>query len=147
MPTLLYYERFSTIVSCRYSHLLLVQLVHLHVTSYFRQLQEISDTVAEVQWEGSLVDAMEATKLDNANLGAKINTRRARQRYLEHLAKGGSGVDNEDAVCILCQCEFLRGFVTQWYEASSSRRTYADVLNSAHIFCEVCFVNLLTMIS
>ena len=90
---------------------------------------------------------MEITKLDNVNLGARINTRRARQRYLEHLAEGGSGADDEDAVCILCQCEFLRGFITQWYEASSSRGTHADIWNSAHIFCEVCSVDLLTMIS
>ncbi|KAH0834113.1 hypothetical protein J3R83DRAFT_11401 [Lanmaoa asiatica] len=76
---------------------------------YFRQLQEISDSVTEVQWEGSLVDAMEATNLDNVNLGAKINTRRARQRYLEHLAGGGSGVDNDDALCILCERELLLG--------------------------------------
>lgn len=114
MPTSLYYERFSMIVSCLYLHLFLAQLVRSHVTSYFRQLQEISDTVAEVQWEGSIAGAMEATELDNANCEARINTRRARQRYLEHLAEGGSGVDNEDAVCILCQCDFSRGFITQW---------------------------------
>ncbi|KAF8439971.1 SNF2 family N-terminal domain-containing protein [Boletus edulis BED1] len=89
---------------------------------YFRQLQEISDTVAEVQLEGPLVDAMQSIRLDNANLEAKIKTGRARQRYLEHLAEDGSRVDNDDAVCILCQCEFLRGFITQ----------------CAHIFCEGC---------
>lgn len=102
------------IVSCLYSHLFFARLIHSRVISYFRQLQEISDTVAEVQWEGSLVDAMEATNLDAVNLGAKINTRCARQRYLEHLAEGGSGVDVDDAICILCQCEFSRGFITQW---------------------------------
>lgn len=106
------------IVSCLYSYLFLAQLVHLCVTSYFRQLQEISDTVAEVQWEGSLSVAMEATNLDITDLGAKINTRHARQRYLEHLATGGSYVDDDDALCILCQCEFSRGFIAHWWEAS-----------------------------
>lgn len=70
--------------------------------------------MTEVQWEGSVVDAMQLTKLDHADLGARINTSRARQRYLEHLAEGGQGVDNDDAVCVLCQCEFSRGFITQW---------------------------------
>lgn len=102
------------IESCLYSHLFLAPPIHSRVTSYFRQLQEISDTVAEVEWEGPLADAMGVTNLDIVNLGAKINTRRARQRYLEHLAEGGSGADVDDAICILCQCEFSRGFITQW---------------------------------
>ncbi|KAG9310910.1 putative E3 ubiquitin-protein ligase [Chiua virens] len=89
---------------------------------YFRQLQEISDTVAEVEWEGTVVDAMEATQQDNADLLAKINTTRARQRYLDHLAVDGTRVSEDDTVCILCQCEFLRGFITQ----------------CAHMFCEGC---------
>lgn len=71
--------------------------------------------MVEVQWEGSLVVAMEAANVDIVNLGAKINTRRARQRYLEHLVEGGLGVDDDDAICMLCQDEESpRGFVTQW---------------------------------
>ena len=103
--------------------------------------------MAEVQWDGSVVDAMESTEFENANLGVKINTRRARQRYLEHLAEDGSRAHDDDAVCILCQCEFLRGFVTQWYVASPSRGMYTDILNSAHIFCEVrcAHLHLLTV--
>lgn len=61
---------------------------------------------------------MEETRLDNADLAARINAKRARQRYLDHLAEGGSSVRNDDNECILCQGEFLRGFITQWYEVS-----------------------------
>ncbi|KAF9221774.1 hypothetical protein BS17DRAFT_757183 [Gyrodon lividus] len=90
---------------------------------YFRHLQEISDTVAEVVWEGPLVDAMEATKNERVDLDDKIKTVRARQRYLDHLAKNKEGtMDNDDESCILCQCEFTRGFITQ----------------CAHLFCEGC---------
>ena len=111
------------IVSCLYSYPLVVDLVDLHVTSYFRQLQEISDTVTEAQWEGSLIGAMEAASLDNANFGAKINTWRARQRYLEHLATDGSYTNDEDALCILCRGTYLRGFITLWSEDSFFERS------------------------
>ncbi|KIJ64355.1 hypothetical protein HYDPIDRAFT_154792 [Hydnomerulius pinastri MD-312] len=91
---------------------------------YFRQLQEISDTVAEVIWDGSVDDAMEATKTEQTDLGNKINTGRARQRYLDHLAKNKEDgtMDEDDECCILCRCEFTRGFITQ----------------CAHVFCEGC---------
>ncbi|KAH7882755.1 SNF2 family N-terminal domain-containing protein [Phlebopus sp. FC_14] len=91
---------------------------------YFRQLQEISDTVAEVGWEGTLDDAIQETEDDRADLGDKINTGRARHRYLEYLAKNKEdGVaDDKDELCVLCRCDFTRGFVT----------------HCAHVFCEEC---------
>ncbi len=64
---------------------------------------------------------MEATlkqqKADQAELEIKINTNRARQRYLEHLAKaqGEGTLDEDEEACILCKCEFTRGYITQWY--------------------------------
>lgn len=84
---------------------------------YFRQLQEISDSVAEVTWEGALEDAIQECVTERTALAAKINTDRARQRYLEHLAKNKDEgvVDEDEETCILCRCDFNRGFITQWY--------------------------------
>ncbi|KIK38243.1 hypothetical protein CY34DRAFT_402958 [Suillus luteus UH-Slu-Lm8-n1] len=91
---------------------------------YFRQLQEISDTVTEAIWEGTVVLAMEECTVERMELEGKINTSRARQRYLNHLAKNKEeGItDEDDEACILCRCDFKRGFITQ----------------CAHVFCEGC---------
>ncbi|KAG2135375.1 SNF2 family N-terminal domain-containing protein [Suillus bovinus] len=91
---------------------------------YFRQLQEISDTVTEVLWEGTVELAMEECAAERMELEGKINTSRARQRYLDHLAKNKEeGItDEDDEACILCRCDFKRGFITQ----------------CAHVFCEGC---------
>ncbi|KAF7984569.1 hypothetical protein HWV62_13783 [Athelia sp. TMB] len=93
---------------------------------YFRQLQEISDSVAEVTWDHSVTEAIEQCDQEKQELEVKINTNRARQRFLDHLAKntqdGGTGMDEDDDGCILCRCEFQRGYITP----------------CAHIFCEPC---------
>lgn len=83
---------------------------------YFRQLQEISDSVMEVVLEKSVEETLEDCKAEQADLDAKINTKRARQRYLEHLEKNREDkvVDEDEEGCILCRCEFARGFITQW---------------------------------
>jgi len=83
---------------------------------YFRQLQEISDTVAEVEWEGSVVEALLQSTLEKNDLDAEINKSRARQRYLDNLTQNkNDGIRDEDEEsCILCRCEFVRGFITQW---------------------------------
>ena len=92
---------------------------------YFRQLQEISDSVADVEWEHNTLDeAMEDCLAERLDLEGKINTNRARHRYLVNLVNNKGVVDEdeeEENVCILCRCDFLRGFITQ----------------CAHIFCEV----------
>ncbi|KAG2361595.1 SNF2 family N-terminal domain-containing protein [Suillus spraguei] len=91
---------------------------------YFRQLQEISDTVTEALWEGTVASAMEECAAERMELEGKINTSRARQRYLSYLSKNKEeGItDEDDEACILCRCEFKRGFITQ----------------CAHVFCEGC---------
>ena len=91
--------------------------IKLCLHRYFRQLQEISDSVAEVTWESGLDLAIQAAKAEQNELEAKINTGRARHRYLDHLSKNKEDgtADEEDEACILCRCEFNRGFITQWY--------------------------------
>lgn len=87
---------------------------------YFRQLQEISDSVADVQWEEPTLEmAIEDCIEERTELEGKINTNRARHRYLVNLVDN-KGVttddddDDEESICILCRCDFLRGFITQW---------------------------------
>lgn len=83
---------------------------------YFRQLQEISDSVAEVEWEDTVENALQQCAAQKAELDATINTYRARHRFLEYITKtkDDGAKDEEDTTCILCRCEFVRGFITQW---------------------------------
>ncbi|KAL0068237.1 hypothetical protein AAF712_004622 [Marasmius tenuissimus] len=89
---------------------------------YFRQLQEISDSVAEVEYEGTREEALEGTRNDMADLENKVKTNHARQRYLDNLASREEEEDEDENCCILCRCEFERGFIT----------------TCAHVFCEGC---------
>jgi E3 ubiquitin-protein ligase SHPRH len=83
--------------------------------SYFRQLQEISDSVTEVEWEGDILAAIETCKAQQADMDTMINTARARMRYLEHLVTDKSTIMDEDEnSCVLCKCDFKRGYMTQW---------------------------------
>jgi len=49
---------------------------------------------------------------------------RARQRYLDNLVNNHDELDSDedDRACILCRCDFNRGYITQ----------------CAHVFCEGC---------
>ena len=79
-------------------------------------MQEISDTVAEADWEGDVRGALIETHANRKELEAKVNTGRARQRYLEHLAKSQEGdADEDERCCTLCRNDFTRGYITQWY--------------------------------
>jgi len=75
-------------------------------------------------WEGDVTTAVVDARKKQAELDTKINTSRARQRYLDHLATSQQdGTTNEDdRCCVLCRCEFSRGYITQ----------------CAHVFCEAC---------
>ncbi|CAA7263986.1 unnamed protein product [Cyclocybe aegerita] len=93
---------------------------------YFRQLQEISDSVGEIEWgDRTIPEALQAYEDEKTELEAKIKMSRARQRYLDNLSEKGVGAANEDEndqTCILCRYDFARGFITQ----------------CAHVFCEIC---------
>ncbi|KAG6889213.1 hypothetical protein C0995_002673 [Termitomyces sp. Mi166 len=67
--------------------LLLIQKAFNQRILYFRQLQEISDTVAEVEWEGTVLDALVQATTERDELDTDINKSRARHRYLDNLAK------------------------------------------------------------
>lgn len=80
---------------------------------YFRQLQELSDTVREAEWDGDLAVAIANTHTEEVAFNEGINKYHARQRYLQNLTSNDDEED-EDNTCILCKCDFVRGFVTQW---------------------------------
>lgn len=73
--------------------------------------------MAEAEWDGSLQNAMANNDTERAALDAKINTGHGRQRYLDYLAaaQADGTLDAEEESCILCKCEFTRGYVTPWY--------------------------------
>jgi hypothetical protein len=53
---------------------------------YFRQLQEISDTVGEAQWDDVGVGlALQRNRDAQTQLERRIDTNRARQRYVRYL--------------------------------------------------------------
>ncbi|VDB95380.1 unnamed protein product [Peniophora sp. CBMAI 1063] len=86
---------------------------------YYKQLQSISDSLKEAEWQGGVDEAIEASDALQAELDGKIKTGRARERYLQHLTEEG---DDEEDGCILCRCDFNRGYLTE----------------CAHSFCEDC---------
>lgn len=91
---------------------------------YFAQLQEISDSVAQPTIETTLPDTINAIQVELQELDAKINTSKARHRYLAHLSQVGNVQpedDDDDRTCILCRHDFIRGFITPWYEPCNSQ--------------------------
>ncbi|KAI9435845.1 SNF2 family N-terminal domain-containing protein [Lactarius indigo] len=90
---------------------------------YFRQLQEISDSVRDAEWGDDVEQALRNNRAAQAELERKINTGRARQRFLTHLSEAQDAGEGEaEEGCILCGSEFIRGYITQ----------------CAHVFCEDC---------
>lgn len=49
-------------------------------------------------------------------LDTKINAARARLRYMDNLSKlhEEGTMDEDDKTCILCKCDFIRGYITHW---------------------------------
>ena len=103
---------------------------------YFRQLQEISDTVMEATWEDSVDTALANIAREQADLQKKIDTGRARQRYLEHLAQSHNEgeVEEEERCCVLCRCEFVRGYITQWCVLDFRTTYISDCTSSVHMY-------------
>lgn len=97
---------------------------------YFAQLQEISDSVAQPTIETTLPDTINAIQEELQELDAKINTSKARHRYLAHLAEVGNvqseDDDDDDRACILCRHDFILGFITPWYEHCNFRVFHLD---------------------
>ncbi|KAL1987630.1 hypothetical protein VTN96DRAFT_2871 [Rasamsonia emersonii] len=86
-----------------------------HRLEYYRQLQQISDTVAPYDEESvgkPLDEALFAAKLRNeAAIDEKLSGLRSKQRYLIHL-RDESGPDDSTRICVICQSTFEIGVLT-----------------------------------
>lgn len=94
--------------------------------AYFRQLQELSDSVAEIEipMDVDLLVMLE-DYTEQINRGQEmVKTTGARQRYLQYIAKktASDDAEEEDKECGICNCEFETGLL----------------LACGHIFCSEC---------
>ncbi|KAL5042289.1 hypothetical protein BDW71DRAFT_190308 [Aspergillus fruticulosus] len=82
---------------------------------YYRQLQQISDTVAPYDEESAgkpLDRELFAEKLEQEKaMDGKISSLKAKGRYLIHL-RDDSSPDESSKICIICQCSFEIGVLT-----------------------------------
>ncbi|KAG9032861.1 hypothetical protein FRB95_000945 [Tulasnella sp. JGI-2019a] len=92
--------------------------------SYFRQLQELSDTVMEVDpGEKTLHEAQDEIITEIGALENSVRLNGARQRFLEYMKNSSSDEANEEArECGICNCEFDVGIL----------------LACGHLFCAEC---------
>jgi hypothetical protein len=89
--------------------------------TFFRQLQELSDAVGPVEFEGTIEEAIQECLDDRDKNEQDLQARQARHRYLEQVQCDGQDV--EDGGCVMCRDEIKRGIM----------------LGCAHYFCEVSF--------
>ncbi|EJT97111.1 hypothetical protein DACRYDRAFT_119591 [Dacryopinax primogenitus] len=98
---------------------------------YFRQLQELSDSVMDFDVKElgvqSLAEAIREAEEKVHKFDDTLRTLQAKQRYLEYMDEGQTnealGMDNtETRECVLCACGFENGCLTA----------------CGHIYCEDC---------
>jgi E3 ubiquitin-protein ligase SHPRH len=78
---------------------------------YFRQLQAINDSVAPIELEGQTIDGALMLCIEEHSAAEKVvNTRQARQRYLNSMFRADEE-DDEERSCVLCKCEFEKGVI------------------------------------
>ncbi|OJJ47445.1 hypothetical protein ASPZODRAFT_114132 [Penicilliopsis zonata CBS 506.65] len=86
-----------------------------HRLEYYRQLQQISDTVAPYDDENvgkPLDEGLFARKLEQeTGIDSKISALKAKRRYLVHL-RDESGTDDTSKICVICQSSFEIGVLT-----------------------------------
>ncbi|CRG87936.1 putative ATP-dependent helicase C144,05 [Talaromyces islandicus] len=86
-----------------------------HRLEYYRQMQQISDTVAPYDEESvgkPLDDRLFSSKLDAEELiEQKLSTLRSKQRYLIHL-RDDPELDDSSRLCVICQSSFEIGVLT-----------------------------------
>ncbi len=93
--------------------------------SYFRQLQELSDSVQEINpADENLQDSVEGGRQLITKLGGDVSQRAARRRFFEFMSKKSGGeLSEEDRECGICTCTFDSGLM----------------VSCGHIFCDECF--------
>ena len=101
---------------------------------YYRQLQQISDTVAPYE-EDLIEEARNVVLLDKkaseARTKARIAALKSKGRYLVHLRDEATNVESQ-RLCIICQQIFEVGILTSWYVHFRVNTSYL-VANLGHI--------------
>ena len=78
---------------------------------YFRQLQAINDSVAPIELGDQTIDEALTLCIEEHSAAEKVvNTRQARQRYLNSIFRADEE-DDEERSCVLCKCEFEKGVI------------------------------------
>ena len=79
---------------------------------YYRQLQQISDTVEPYQAKGPITiePVLHQAQLRESSLKDKIASSKAKRRYLEHLRT--ESTNKEPRICVICQQSFEIGALT-----------------------------------
>ncbi|KAG8974351.1 hypothetical protein FRC05_007512 [Tulasnella sp. 425] len=91
--------------------------------AYFRQLQELSDSVAEIVLEDQTIqEALEENEEQIRRLEDSVRTKGARQRFLQYIAQKSEDMREEDKECGICNCDFETGYL----------------LVCGHIYCDEC---------
>ncbi|KIO21101.1 hypothetical protein M407DRAFT_29255 [Tulasnella calospora MUT 4182] len=91
--------------------------------AYFRQLQELSDSVAEIVLaDQTLQEALEENEDQIRRLEDSVRTKGARQRFLQYIAKKSEDIGEEDKECGICSCDFETGYL----------------LVCGHLYCDEC---------
>ncbi|KAG8965698.1 hypothetical protein FRC00_003173 [Tulasnella sp. 408] len=91
--------------------------------AYFRQLQELSDSVAEIVLvDQTLQEALEENEDQIRRLEDSVRTKGARQRFLQYIAKKSEDMGEEDKECGICSCDFETGYL----------------LVCGHLYCDEC---------
>lgn len=105
---------------------------------FYRQLQQISDTVAPYEKDLSQEardSALSSMKATEARLEARIATLKAKDRYLEHL-RHESATNETQRICIICQQPFEVGALTSC--GHSYCKECLRLWWSAHRNCPTC---------
>lgn len=109
---------------------------------YYRQLQQISDTVAPYDEESAgkpLDEEVYSSKCKQEGMiDGKIAGLKAKRRYLIHL-RDESGSDDGSKICVVCQSSFEIGRFLLHQRMYSSMLTHAGVLTvCGHKYCKDC---------
>ncbi|KAG8938004.1 hypothetical protein FRC00_003878 [Tulasnella sp. 408] len=91
--------------------------------AYFQQLQELSDSVAEIVLDDQTLE--KTLKRNDAAiqlLEDSIHTKSARQRFLRYISQKPEDVVREDQECGICCCDFETGYL----------------LVCGHLYCDNC---------
>lgn len=79
---------------------------------YYKQLQEVSDTVAPYEGQPDNIEGVLARSLqDEENLADKVAQAKTKRRYLEHLRTEAAN-PQEERICVICRDPFEIGCLT-----------------------------------